>query len=103
MFVLPLNPNDAFAVDSVIFFAIFTASLYIMPACFVSRQTAFLSGGAGLSREHAHDDFKALIEERGAELVGFSYTSTLLGLTLTQKKLHAAEEFARNIAKRLNP
>ena len=43
------------------------------------------------------------VEERGAELVGFSYTSTLLGLTLTQKKLNAAEEFARNISRRLNP
>ena len=67
------------------------------------KVAGFLSGGAGLSREHAHDDFKALIEERGAELVGFSYTSTLLGLTLTQKKLNAAEEFARNISRRLNP
>ena len=67
------------------------------------KVAGFLSGGAGLSREHAHDDFKALIEERGAELVGFSYTSTLLGLTLTQKKLNAAEDFARNITRRLNP
>jgi flavodoxin len=67
------------------------------------KVAGFLSGGAGLSREHAHDDFKALIEDRGAELVGFSYTSTLLGLTLTQKKLNAAEEFARNISRRLNP
>ena len=67
------------------------------------KVAGFLSGGAGLSREHAHDDFKALIDARGAELVGFSYTSTLLGLTLTQKKLNAAEDFARNISKRLNP
>jgi flavodoxin len=67
------------------------------------KVAGFLSGGAGLSREHAHDDFKALIEEQGAELVGFSYTSTLLGLTLTQKKLNAAEDFARNITRRLNP
>ena len=67
------------------------------------KVAGFLSGGAGLSREHAHDDFKALIEEQGAELVGFSYTSTLLGLTLTQKKLNAAEDFARTIIRRLNP
>jgi flavodoxin len=67
------------------------------------KVAGFLSGGAGLSREHAHDDFKTVIEERGAELVGFSYTSTLLGLTLTQKKLNAAEDFARNITRRLNP
>ena len=67
------------------------------------KVAGFLSGGAGLSREHAHDDFKALIEDRGAELVGFSYTPTLLGLTLTQKKLHAAEDFARTITRRLNP
>jgi flavodoxin len=67
------------------------------------KVAGFLSGGAGLSREHAHDDFKALIEAQGAELVGFSYTSTLLGLTLTQKKLKAAEDFARTIARRLNP
>ena len=67
------------------------------------KVAGFLSGGAGLSREHAHDDFKEIIEEQGAELVGFSYTSTLLGLTLTQKKLNAAEEFARNLSRRLNP
>lgn len=61
------------------------------------KVAGFLTGGAGLSRAHAHDDFKALIEEQGAELAGFSYTPTLLGLTLTRKKLKAAEDFARTI------
>jgi flavodoxin len=55
----------------------------------------FLTGGAGFSREHAYDDFRGLVNSRGARLVGFSYTPTLLGLTLTRKKLAAAEAFAR--------
>lgn len=63
----------------------------------------FLTGGAGLSREHALDDFKGLIERRGAHLIDFSYTPTLLGLTLTRKKLKAAEIFASQILKKLNP
>ena len=66
------------------------------------KVVGFLSGGAGLSREHAYDGFKTLVEGRGAELAGFSYTPTLLGLTLTQKKLDAAERFARDIFNRLN-
>ena len=62
----------------------------------------FLTGGAGFSREHAYDDLKGLIVNRGARLIDFSYTPTLLGLTLTRKKLMAAEEFARQIKNRLN-
>ena len=61
------------------------------------KVVGFLTGGAGFSREHAYDDLKGLINNRGAQLVGFSYTPTLLGLTLTRKKLKAAELFARQI------
>lgn len=57
----------------------------------------FLTGGAGFSREHAYDDLKGLIDGRGAHLIDFSYTPTLLGLTLTRKKLKAAEELARQV------
>jgi flavodoxin len=67
------------------------------------KVVGFLTGGAGLSREHAFDDFRGLIERRGAQLIDFSYTPTLLGLTLTQKKLKAAETFARQIMKKFNP
>jgi len=67
------------------------------------RVVGFLTGGAGLSREHAFDDFKELIERREAHLVDFSYTPTLLGLTLTRKKLKAAEIFASEILKKFNP
>lgn len=67
------------------------------------KVAGFLTGGAGLSREHAFEDFKKLIERRGGRLVDFSYTPTLLGLTLTRKKLKAAEAFAINIMHRLNP
>lgn len=63
----------------------------------------FLTGGAGFSREHAYDDLRGLLDSRGAMLVGFSYTPTLLGLTLTQKKLRAAEAFARNTMERFKP
>lgn len=63
----------------------------------------FLTGGAGFSREHAYDDFKGLLNSRGASLVGFSYTPTLLGLTLTRKKLKAAEAFARKTMERFKP
>ena len=62
----------------------------------------FLTGGAGFSREHAYDDLKGLLSSRGAQLVGFSYTPTLLGLTLTRKKLKAAEAFARQAVNSLN-
>ena len=66
------------------------------------KVAGFLTGGASLSREHAFDDFKELIEQSGAELTDFSYTPTLLGLTLTQKKLKAAEAFARQAMNKLN-
>lgn len=106
-FTLDLSPYD------LIFFGGWVMVMRVHPFLYTyikrcknlsgKKVAGFLSGGAGLSREHAHDDFKSLIEEQGAELVGFSYTSTLLGLTLTQKKLQAAEEFARTITRRLNP
>ena len=67
------------------------------------KVVGFLTGGAGLSREHAFDDFKELIERRGGRLIDFSYTPTLLGLTLTRKKLKAAEIFACQILKKFNP
>jgi len=65
------------------------------------KVVGFLTGGANLSRKHAFNDFKALIEQKGAQLVDFSYIPTLLGLTLTKKKLKAAEEFARQVIKSL--
>jgi len=67
------------------------------------KVVGFLTGGAGLSREHAFDDFGELIEQSGANLVDCSYTPTLLGLTLTRKKLKAAEAFARQVMKKFNP
>lgn len=67
------------------------------------KVVGFLTGGAGLSREHAFDDFRELIDQSGANLVDCSYTSTLLGLTLTRKKLKAAEVFARQVMKKFNP
>jgi len=66
------------------------------------KVAGFLTGGAGFSREHAHDDLRELLDSRGARLIDFSYTPTLLGLTLTRKKLEAAEAFARQIMKRFN-
>jgi len=66
------------------------------------KVAGFLTGGAGFSREHAHDDLKELLDSRGAHLTDFSYTPTLLGLTLTRKKLKAAEAFARQIMKSFN-
>ena len=107
IFTLDVSPYD------VIFFGGWVMVMRVHPFLYTyikrcrnlegKKVAGFLSGGAGLSREHAHDDFKALIKEQGAELVGFSYTPTLLGLNLTQKKLRAAEDFARNITRRLNP
>ena len=67
------------------------------------KVVGFLTGGAGLSREHAFGDFRELVEHGGATLVDCSYTPTLLGLTLTQKKLKAAEAFARQVMKKFNP
>ena len=67
------------------------------------KVVGFLTGGAGLSREHAFDDFRELVEKSGAKLVDCSYTPTLLGLTLTRKKLKAAEAFARQLVKKFNP
>lgn len=67
------------------------------------KVVGFLTGGASLSREHAFDDFRELVEHGGAKLVDFSYTPTLLGLTLTRKKLRAAETFARQVMKNFNP
>jgi len=66
------------------------------------KVAGFLTGGAVFSRDHAFKDFKAVIEQRGAELAGFSYTSTLLGLTLTRKKLEVATGFARDLMKKCN-
>lgn len=56
-----------------------------------------LTGGAGFSRNHAYEDLLHLLEEKKVKLIGFSYTSTLLGLTLTKKKLAKAEAFGREM------
>lgn len=57
----------------------------------------FLTGGATFSRDHAHEDLLHILKEKKVQLIGFSYTPTLLGLTLTKKKLKKAEEFGRQI------
>ncbi|NWF54703.1 MAG: hypothetical protein HXY45_07925 [Syntrophaceae bacterium] len=56
-----------------------------------------LTGGASLSRGHAYEDLLHILEEKKVNLIGFSYTTTLLGLTLTRKKLEKAEQFGREI------
>jgi flavodoxin len=61
----------------------------------------FLTGGATLSRNHAYEDVTHLLAEKKADLVGFSYTPTLLGLTMTQKKLEKAEAFGRELRKKM--
>jgi len=60
----------------------------------------FLTGGAIFSRAHVRDDFSELMNKRGATIIDFHYTTTLLGLTLTKKKLLKAESFARDVLKR---
>lgn len=61
----------------------------------------FLTGGATFSRNHAYEDLLHILKDKNVELIGFSYTPTLLGLTLTKKKLKKAEEFGRQIRKNL--
>jgi flavodoxin len=56
-----------------------------------------LTGGAGLSRNHAYEDLLHVLEEKKVKLIGFSYTTTLLGLTLTRKKLEKAEQFGEEM------
>ncbi|MCP4716749.1 MAG: hypothetical protein GY868_16630 [Deltaproteobacteria bacterium] len=58
----------------------------------------FMTGGAIFSRGHATDDFRELIESRGATLSGFRFITTALGPLLTKKKLGQAEQFARDLA-----
>lgn len=58
------------------------------------RVAGFITGGTAFSREHVRSDFEKLIGEHGAQLVGFTYISTLLGPLLTRKKLGSARDFA---------
>ena len=60
----------------------------------------FLTGGAVFSRGHVREDFCELIESRGAKLFDFTFITTLLGATLTKKKLKKAEEFAAEAFRR---
>ena len=61
----------------------------------------FISGGAIFSRGHVSEDFKGLIESRGAKVFDFIFITTLLGPLLTRKKLLKAEVFASDVLKRL--
>ncbi len=63
----------------------------------------FLTGGAIFSRGHVRDDFTELIESRGAQVFDFTFITTLLGATLTKRKLRSAEEFAANVMDRFEP
>jgi flavodoxin len=61
----------------------------------------FISGGAIFSRGHVSEDFRELVEGRGAKVFDFIFITTLLGPLLTKKKLRKAEAFAGDILKRL--
>lgn len=63
------------------------------------RVAVFLTGGANYSKAHAHEDLMHILEEKKVNLIGFSYTPTLLGLTLTRRKLRQVEEFGRQMKK----
>lgn len=65
------------------------------------RVAAFLTGGAGYSRTHAYEDLHHLLAERKVRLIDVCYTTTLLGLTLTEKKLKMAEDFARSLRRKV--
>lgn len=65
------------------------------------KMAAFLTGGAIYSKNHAYEDLIHLLQEKKVNLIDFSYTTTLLGLTLTEKKLKQAEEFGKNLRKKL--
>jgi flavodoxin len=65
------------------------------------KVAVFLTGGATYSRGHAYEDLIHLLEEKRVDLIGFSYTPTLLGLTLTRKKLDQAEAFGRELRKKI--
>jgi len=60
----------------------------------------FLTGAAIFSRGAARNDFVRLIAARGACLYDFYYVTTMLGATLTGRKLSAAEQFASGVARR---
>lgn len=64
------------------------------------KVVGFATGGAIFSRKHAINDFKVLVEKRGAEVLDFHYVTTLLGPLLTRKKLINARRFASDIAER---
>ena len=61
----------------------------------------FLTGGAVFSRGHVRDDFFKLVEGRGARVFDFIFITTLLGATLTKKKLRGAEAFAADVLGRI--
>lgn len=61
------------------------------------KVAVFLTGGASFSRNHAYEDLLHILEEKKVKLIGFSYTPTLLGLTLTKGKLKKMEQFGRDM------
>jgi flavodoxin len=61
------------------------------------KVAAFLTGGAIFSRNHAYEDLTHLLGNKKAKLIQFHYTTTLLGLTLTRRKLQRAEQFGREL------
>ncbi len=65
-----------------------------------TQVVGFLTGGAIFSRNHVYDDFRELIESRGAKIYDFLYLTTLLGPLLTKKKLRKAEVFAADVLNR---
>ena len=63
------------------------------------KVAAFLTGGAVFSRNHVFEDLTHLLARKKVNLIHFHYTTTLLGLTLTKKKLERAEQFGRDVKK----
>ncbi len=61
----------------------------------------FMTGGAVFSRKHVYDDFKLLVEKKGAKVSDFLYVTTMLGPLLTKKKILGAEQFGRQLKDRM--
>lgn len=56
-----------------------------------------LTGGSTLSREHALAHISEVLEKKKAKTFEFLYVPTLLGLTLTKRKLEKVSEFGRKM------
>jgi hypothetical protein len=76
----------------------FTSAYINMLENLEGRKVAgFITGGTAISRPHVYEDFRELIDRKGAEVLDFYYAATLLGPLLTRKKLEHAEAFARKV------